>query len=1320
MFRLCLAARRLSAAVVATVCAALLCSTAALGQTAVMIHDVMQSLPGGPYLGTSVTTSGIVVGVLSTGGFYLSEPSNAWDGLVSTAEGMPVFVSTVSGCTGVADGDVLTVTGTVVNGTATTAANTPGTGIQPTACTKTGTAAMTQSIDLANFGALTSFGDALKFSGMAATDRSFVAIGPTAGALSGTGTGIDSNGQFWAVLSANITTNNHLFRGAGIAPDEYTPAGAPSGVPTWAGNPQRILIDTTTFGGNPVNITVGQTITCANANTTGKGATAGIGLIDYTPGYARLLIFKETTCTVSGTVATSVSAAADTTHFKVGTLDVSTFLGSASLFSTALAKATLTVTDVFGSPDIFALQQVGQRDTLQALADAVNAANGGSTNYVPLVPGTDLVNSGFLVNTNTLKNMSVSEVGRVATYMSASGAAVLWDHPPVVVRGEFARVGSNYPVTVIDVDMLPRDNSGDAALGADIRARRAAQAAAVSQMVQTYQLANANVIVAGNFNSYEYNDGYVDVLGVVKGSPAAAANVTTYQATSTTAPLTDFTTQVVANTRYNVIERGNAASIEHILASATVTDATTASAALASYVNVVTQPHFSADYAAVTANDATTPAGLTPHDGFLVNFAIPPVPTTATLTPVALNFGDVEIGGGTRTLQLTLTNTSSFAPATINVSSIAISGTNAAEFAFTDNCTVLTEGGSCTLQVTFAPTAVGTRTGTITVKTDSTSDPSLTASLSGNGIDTTATLTPTAYTFPATSVTDTSAAKIFTFANTSKQAALTVGAAAVTGDYVIASNTCTAPVAVGGTCSIGVVFKPAVSGVRGGLLTVPNSSSADAVLTASLSGTGVDTTATLTPLAAAFPNTYAGGGVSAAQTFTVTNTSQVAIAVKGAAVSANFNVTANNCPATLLAGASCTVLVAFAPATAGALTGTLTVTDGSTANPVLTAALTGTGLATTAVLTPAAQNFGNVVLGSTSASFPFVYRNTSAIPLTVTAAVATGDFRVSASGCATVAAGASCTIGVVLTPSVLGARTGTLTVSSSASANPALLAALTGRGVADVEANAAALDFGTVDVGAHSAAQVVTITNYTAAPISLTSLAVLGDYADGTTCGAVLPGLSSCTVTIVFTPTAVGVRPGTLVVTTNDTKYPLITVLLTGSGADFSLAMLPASGNMVAGNGTVTTTVTATALGGFNAPITMTCTFLAVASTCTLPNGSFTLSGTTAQRMAITTTSQYTVVGYGVAGSPRAAGLVLALGAAALLALARRRMAVRVRLLGICGACLLVLGGLSGCSGKYPDLNSPYTEPGSYTYTVTATDGTVSHTATYTLAVRAR
>ncbi len=1113
----CTFSRRLSVRLTMAMAMLMGVTDAAHAQATVLLHDIMSNLPNSPYLTRTVQTTGVVVGVMSTGGFYLSSRDSEWDNLVSTAEGMPVFSNSIAACNAVAVGDVVTVVGTVVNSTVVTAANTPATGMNPTACTANGTAAVTKSIHLGQSGALASFGDALKFTGMSATDSSFTAISPSGGTVANAGI-VTSNGQFWAVLSSNIATNDHLFRSPGIAKDEYVPAGAPLGVPAWPGNPQRVLIDTATFGGNPLDITVGQTLTCTPGSGITAGPTTGIGLIDYSPGYARFLILKSTTCRATGTVQSSVSAVADATHFKVGTLDVNAFLGPGSILNTfsglntAGPKALQVVTGVFGSPDILALQQVGNQGTLAFLADAANTANGGTTNYSAAVPGMDQINSGFLVNTNTVTNPNYREQGRAAIFTTASGGtALLWDHPPLVMTGEFARMGKNYPVTVINVDFASRDNIDDPTLGPDIRTRRAVQADAVSTLVQGYQSAGANVIVAGDFNGYEFSDGYVDVVGIVDGSPAAQGTVALYQASNTTVPLTDFTTLVPAATRYNVIENGNAAATEHILASSTVTDAIVAAGSLASY-GTATQPHFSTDYAAINANDPSTPAGLTPHDGFLVTFAIPPVPTTASLTNGPLKFGDVYIGGSS-TLQLIVTNTTTFT-STVNVTNIAISGLNAGDFTPTNTCTSQGMGQSCTIAVTFAPTLKGTRTATITITSDSTANPTLTASLTGNGLD------------------------------------------------------------------------------------------------------------------------------------------------------------------------------------------------------------------TTAKLDHASADYGSQILNTTSAAKTFIWTNTSSIPLNISAVDTSGDYNVSTTTCVgQIAAGASCSISVVFTPLALGTRPGTLTVTSASSLNGTLTASLTGVGVASVQASASALSFGSVDVTARSAPQTFTLANNTSATVTLTGLAISGDYTEANTCGASLAANSSCTITVVFAPTAIGVRTGAIVIMTSGTATPSITVALIGNGVDFAVAVLPTAGSVIAGL-SVSTAATLTPLGGFNAPLTMSCTTAASGTGCAYANAAFTLSTTTTDALTITTTSKYTVIGYGElllgTGQRNLLSVLLGLCSVGALLLGRRRMSDTARLMTALIALGLLAGGLSGCSGKLPDLNSPYTAPGTYSILITATDGIITHTAAYSLTVTAK
>ena len=109
---------------------------------------------------------------------------------------------------------------------------------------------------------------------------------------------------------------------------------------------------------------------------------------------------------------------------------------------------------------------------------------------------------------------------------------------------------------------------------------------------------------------------------------------------------------------------------------------------------------------------------------------------------------------------------------------------------------------------------------------------------------------------------------------------------------------------------------------------------------------------------------------------------------------------------------------------------------------------------------------------------------------------------------------------------------------------------------------------------------------------------------------------------------------------------------------------------------------------------------------------------TTTVVASLTTTSQYTVIGYSGFGGSRAMWLIAALSGWLLW---RTRSKSRVLLRTGLAIVLLAAIGLSitGCSGKMPTQNPTYTSPGSYTITVSATDGFLVRSATYTLSVRA-
>ena len=376
--------------------------------------------------------------------------------------------------------------------------------------------------------------------------------------------------------------------------------------------------------------------------------------------------------------------------------------------------------------------------------------------------------------------------------------------------------------------------------------------------------------------------------------------------------------------------------------------------------------------------------------------------------------------------------------------------------------------------------------------------------------------------------------------------------------------------------------------------------------------------------------------------------------------------------------------------------------------------LTNNGAAAT--LTPTTQDFGSVSIGFTSAPQTFTWVNNSTFSAGVTSLTASGDFSVTGNTCAAVAAGKSCTITVVFTPTALGPRTGVLTVGSSGST---LLATLTGTGTPDLSFSTTAIGFGSVDVGATTAAQTLVVTNTASGTVNLPGFSITGDFKiASSTCGSALAAGASCGLGVTFTPTTTGARTGTLTVSSNSPAFNTALGALTGNGVDFSVAETPTSGSVIAGNAT-TANILTTAIAGFSAPVTATCTTTAPGASCTLGATTFIPAPATTTAVKFATTSEYVIIGYGGVGAGRYLWLAAAM-TGGLLLLSRRRS--RGLLRGSLLALLLALASFSatGCSGKLPAKNAVFTSPGTYAFTVTETDGFLVHSATYTLTVTAK
>jgi acetyl esterase/lipase len=178
------------------------------------------------------------------------------------------------------------------------------------------------------------------------------------------------------------------------------------------------------------------------------------------------------------------------------------------------------------------------------------------------------------------------------------------------------------------------------------------------------------------------------------------------------------------------------------------------------------------------------------------------------------------------------------------------------------------------------------------------------------------------------------------------------------------------------------------------------------------------------------------GTASNPQQVTVTNTADSALVFTSIQTTGDWAIVGpDGCQPSLAIGASCTLSIAFTPTTAGSRTGTLTFADNASNSPQ-TVSLTGIGLAAIVSLSSTALTFPNLPLGTPSSPQTITLSNTGNQTLSITGVSLSGpnsdDFRVSQNCEGSVAAGASCTIGVTFTPAGNGLRTAVLTVTSNA------------------------------------------------------------------------------------------------------------------------------------------------------------------------------------------------------------------------------------------------------------------------------------------------
>jgi predicted extracellular nuclease len=567
--------------------------------TDVRIHDIQGTGFTTPYLGTDVTTSGIVTAA-KINGFFLQAPDADADTTDATSEGIFVFTSVAPA---VAAGDAVLVRGTVSEFFSLTQIESTLAG--DVAVTSSGNplpAAMTLTPAI-----LSPSGSAAqleRLEGMRVHADALMSVAPT-----------NEFGEIVAVLSGTPRP----IREPGMEISNQVPPDPVTGIvdcciARWDENPERIMVDSDGLAG-AVPLAVTSKVTLGNVT----------GPLDFTFGDYK--VAPETPPVASPGMTAVPVPEPSSGEFTIGGYNIENFAND----PTQRAKAALAIRTVMRLPDVIGHIEIASQTALAALAAQVNsdtiAAGGTDPAYeaflIPFGSGTQHV--GFLIKTSRVQVHSVTQERTGDTFVNPVNGRVetLHDRPPLVLRATVDPAGANPGEIIVVVNHLRSfiDIELVEGEGVRVRAKRTAQAEAIAGLLQQLQQQNPNlpVISVGDYNAYEFSDGYTDPISILKGTPRPTAEIVAQQSPDLVDPnYVNLTDSLPPSERYSFIFEGTPQALDHVLLN------TVAQRYLQRYAIARNNADFPA-LPAWTAN-AARPERNSDHDMPVAYFAFPGTP----------------------------------------------------------------------------------------------------------------------------------------------------------------------------------------------------------------------------------------------------------------------------------------------------------------------------------------------------------------------------------------------------------------------------------------------------------------------------------------------------------------------------------------------------------------------------------------------------------------------------------------------------------------------------------------------------------------------
>jgi uncharacterized protein len=590
-------------------------------------HDVQGSGNESPLVGQMVAVRGIVTAKRFNNGFFIQTPDApaALEGDPATSEGLFVFTSVAPA---VNIGDDVIVTGTVTefipsadpHQPSVTEITAPVVSVQATGQPLPAPFALTPTDVSPTGGPL----QLERYEGMRVTAAGLSVVAPTGGSVNEANATGSNNGVFYTVF----TGTPRPFREPGIdvldpAPpcDEHA-AGA-CAIPVFDANPERLRVDSD----GQVGVFPGAVV------STGASLSIASGVLDYA--FRTWTILPGAGALAIGSAGMSPQPVPPHSpgEFLVASFNLERFFDTtadpakddavltATAYANRLAKASLIVRDYLQAPDIVGVQEAENLTVLQDLAAKIDTDAAAAGQPAPgyqafLEEGNDIggIDVGVLVRSNVTVH-SVTQWRKDETFIDPSDGSVdlLNDRPSLVLDATVAGPPNRLPAHVVVVVNHLRSLNGvdDAADGRRVRAKRKAQAESVAQLLIDLQsqYPGVPVVSVGDYNAFDVSDGYVDVLGIIRGDQAPPEQVVDWSPLG----LNPHVVEALSPGEYSYSFDGNAQTLDHVLMSSVA----------ATLLSGIHHARIDADFPEAFRADASRPERLSDHDPAVARFAFP-------------------------------------------------------------------------------------------------------------------------------------------------------------------------------------------------------------------------------------------------------------------------------------------------------------------------------------------------------------------------------------------------------------------------------------------------------------------------------------------------------------------------------------------------------------------------------------------------------------------------------------------------------------------------------------------------------------------------